>query len=202
MKYFTDFEILRSIYLSLFFGIFLACIFVASDSFCYTVKRIFATPADTLKLVRNFSAKSLKCILAKREDRKREKVNNVYDAIIFSLFGVLFILHFYVILDGNFRIYAFFISIVTFAVFKKTVGRLFSIIFKKIFLYIKSAVLFLCALAALPMYKILKFMTKILCKRMERTKEKYLLRKSKILVSRKLTEIRKLMEAKDIYPGV
>ena len=89
MKYFTDFEIFRSIYLSIIFGVFLSCISISAESFLRTAKRIFCLPADVFRIVRNFSIKRLNDISNNNfKNKKSNKVNNVYDAIMFSLFGV------------------------------------------------------------------------------------------------------------------
>ena len=203
MKYFTDFEVFRSIYLSVLFGIFITGVFVASDSFCRMVKRIFALPADVFKLVHSFSLKRLKSFSAgDLKNAKNKKVNNVYDAIMFSIFGVLLVLHFYVTLDGIFRIYVLFVVIGTFVFLKKTIGSVLLIVFEKIFLYIYSVILFFSALIVLPMHKTVKFMTKIMYKRIEPIRQKHLLKKSKKIVNKKLAQIGKLMVTKDIYTGV
>lgn len=199
MKYFSDLDILRSICLSIFFGVFLSCIFIASESVRTIIKKILYLPANTASLLRNFKRREI-VRLSRNEiyNKKSSRANNVYDFITFLIFGLLTVVHFYVTLDGVFRVYVILIVICSFIVFKKTVGALFELLIAKTFVCAYTALLFFLGLTLLPMYKTVKFMTKIIYKRIEPIKQKYLFKKSKKTVSRKLTEVRKLSENKDI----
>ena len=199
MRYFTDLEILRSICLSILFGIFLSCLYVMSRGICHIAKKILALPCNVLKLVSKFTLRKLKTLTySDNIISKNCKVNHVYDAIIFSIFGILYVLHTYVTLDGEFRLYILLISVFSFYLFTRTAGNILYLTFKRVFEYIYSCGLLLFGVAILPMYKTLKFITLIIYKHIEPIKQKHLLRKSKIITSKKLSEVRNLMESKDI----
>jgi len=200
MRFFTDYEITRSIFLSIIFGLFLACIYLGAGAFFNTVKKLARLPLDVFKLSSSFSVKRL-LYLSRTAPKSSEKknVNNVYDAIIFSLFSVLFIVHLYVVLDGVFRIYVLCTVILVFLLITKTIGRFINFAFDKMLSYIHRIALLIFTLMTVPMYKMSKFFIKIIRKRIEPIKEKYFLKKSKRVVSRKIKEIKMLLETVDYF---
>lgn len=199
MKFLSGLEILQSIYLSLIFGTILVCMFLTYESFLKVLKGIFTLPADVIRLSRVFSIKSLKALSTKSfKKRKNKKVNNVSDAIIFFIFGVLTILHFYVALDGIFRIYSLLFVVITFLILKKTVGRVISVLFETVFLYIYIAILLFAGCFVAPMYKSVGYLTKIIYKQTEPIRQKQLLKKSQKTQSKKLANIGKLLEFKEM----
>lgn len=203
MKFFTVFEIARSLYLSVLFGVCLACIYTASDTFLIAVKRVVSLPGDIIRVSQNYSLQNIKNLSSCNiNGNKATKVNNVYDSILFLIFGMLLIIHFYVVLDGIFRIYVLIIVILSFLLFKKTFGRFFSLIIEKIVSYIYGTLLLCFGLVALPMYKTVKFMTNIICSFTEPIRKKYLLKKSKKIESKKFAGVKKLLATEDMRTNV
>lgn len=198
MKFLSGLEVLRSIYLSLVFGAILALIYLTYESFLKVLKGIFSLPSDVIHLSRRISLKNLKSLSSCRFKRnENERVNNVSDAIIFFLFGVLTILYFYVALDGIFRIYALFFVITTFQILKKTVGRIITLAFETVFLFLYRTILLFVGCFVAPMYKSAVYLTKIIYKHTEPIRRKYLFKKSKKTESKKIAAINKLLEFKE-----
>lgn len=192
MKFFTDSEIIRSIYLSLLFGAFLSATYISADFLSEALKKILFLPYNATKLCKRFSIKySVK--LSEVKKRSRESRRNLFDAIIFSIFGILFILHFYITTDGIFRIYVVALVALSFCFSGKIIGNTVTPALEKCFSFIYAIILFFGGFIALPMYKTASLSVKIIQKLTEPLFRRYRLKKSKRIIAKKLREVEKLI---------
>ena len=191
MKFFTNAEIFRSIYLSLLFGVFLSTTHISANFLSVALRKMLLVPYNTIKLSRRFSIKYI--IELSKLNCRTQKHRNLFDAILFSLFGILFILHFYVTSDGIFRLYVVVIVIFAFCSFQKFIGSKFIPILEKCFTFIYTIILFFCGFVTAPMYKITSLSVKIIQKLTEPLLKQYRLKKSKRIMAKKKKAIELLI---------
>ena len=154
MKFFTVYEIINSILLSSVSGIIFGCIYSASESILIFLKEIVFIFPNAIRL---FPFLSQKAIWKNAVARKKIKLSfvgrNIFEAFLFSFFGIAMILISYIALDGYIRLYIFLLAAIFFFLSHKYVGKKFSAVFDRVFGVIYFITSFLISIILFPLYK-------------------------------------------------
>ena len=148
MRFFTTFEILNSVLLSILTGVFFACIYAASESIVSAIHKLLFIFHS---LYAKFSGHNE--VRHKNTKANTPVLKNISEMLLFLFFGVCIILLLYLTLDGVFRLYILIIVAFSYAVGIKTLGKIFKRIFDLIFEKVYSFILTLLYYLLLPVYK-------------------------------------------------
>lgn len=194
MRYFSVYEIIRSIFFSALSGVVLGCIYKASVCVLVAIKSCVLFIPSVINLLPGFKISRIHELI---RFQKIHSINpaskNVFEFCLFLFFGIYFILLNYIILDGIFRIYILFILIAMFFVAIKTFGKFFSYIFYRSFDLIYFSALFIACVMLFPIYNILRLIFIPLRCLYSKFKVCRRLRKSDKLIRKKVSEARKNM---------
>ena len=195
MKFFSISEILSSIMLSAFLGVLFGGIYFASELFFIYIKQFILILPRSIGLLSKLSREELKKAFARIEKAGISLIErNVYECLLFLVFGILFILCSYVSLDGYIRVY-FILSTVLFAFISyRSLGKIFSAVLKRIFggIYLITLIIFVFSLY--PVYYVLNKIY-ILIRRASAPLVLFMVRKrSDKLLCRKYIQINEIFE--------
>ena len=182
MRFFTTFEILNSILISILTGTFFGCVYSASESIFSAIRVMIYIPIDAHNRICTKNSLRQK---NKEGNFKFHILKNILEALLFLFFGVGVILMLYLTLDGVFRFYVITIVAIFFILGKNTLGepfrKIFDCVFKKIYLILYNVVYFIM----LPIYKAFLFLKKHIIKLILPLKIKIVNFKSKKLIKKK-----------------
>ena len=190
MKFFTTSEIFRSVIFAVLSGTLFGCIYKSSESLIFSLKKTLFLLIDSFDLSSNFTISKFKEIKSKRRSLKMSVLaKNIFEGIMFSLFGIATLLVLYICLDGIFRLYIIFITIIFFLLSQKTIAQYFSRIIEIIFNKVYSLLLFLLSLILIPFSKIIKVLKQMIKRIILPIKLKLKRERSLYLVKKKIKEI-------------
>ena len=194
MRFFTVYEIFKSIILSVFAGFLFGGLYCVSENIFTSIKKTILIIPHSIKLLSDFSLQKAKMYIRKEKKVKLNIVTkNIFEAIIFLVIGIFTIILFYISLDGIVRIYVILITATFFLITKKFIGKFFSFVFERIFGVIYSILLIPVCVLLFPIYKILGLTKKLIVKMLAPIKSYIEKNHSKNLVQRKLFEIEKIL---------
>lgn len=193
MKFFSAVEILNSLFFSIIFGIISGCIYKSSVCIMCAIKKTILIPFDSLRLSGVFS---LNKVINKCKNRKSVKLTlieeNIFEAILFSLFGLSTIFIIYIFLDGVFRFYIILTVVIFFIISVKTIAKWFEYVFEKIYGKIYFFELLIFSTLLFPIIKVFSFVYYKIIKITAPLKMKYKISKSLCIEKKKINEIFKL----------
>ena len=149
MRYFTAHEIIRSLMVSIAFGLSCGCIYTASVSIFSAIKRLLLIIPSVFRKL-NGSV----CETVKSRKEKLGFFKNLAELFLFLFFGICLNLLIYVTLDGVFRLYVPIVACIFFVVGKKSAGRIFEICFNYIFNLIYKLLFGMLSVILTPVYKL------------------------------------------------
>lgn len=193
MNFFTEAEIFYSLFYSVLLGVLYGCIYKSSVCILCVFKKTILIPFDALMLSSNFSF-----VKAKEKAKFRNKLTltmlekNIFEGILFSLFGLSIILIIYVFLDGVFRFYIILTVVIFFIISAKTIAKGFESILTKINDKLYAIELYIIAIFLLPFTKAILFIFNIILKLTAPIKIKLKIKKSLHIKKRKIKETAKL----------
>lgn len=156
MKFFTSYELIFSLILSLFSGVIYGGVYCASESICGFVKKLFFLIPNSIRLVRSKEKTGIIKKIKGLEDVKLGAFEkNIFESLIFILFGIGMLILSYIALDGYIRLYLFISTGIFFLLSYRLFGKMFVLIFDKIWAIIYSVLLTALYIALKPIYKIL-----------------------------------------------
>ncbi len=124
MIYFKTSEIIFSIYSSAILGVIFGILYSSSLETLGYLKKFISLPFQCLKNARKFSVKRIFIISFEKNNTKISKISkNIYEFLIFTLFGCFTIILSYIALDGVFRLYVLVIIGFFFMISKSTIGN-------------------------------------------------------------------------------
>ena len=151
MIYFKTSEIIFSVYASAILGIVFGLIYSSSLETLSYLKKFLALPYQSAKNAVNFSPKRIFIISFEKNNTKIGKIGkNVYEFLIFTVFGCLTILLSYIALDGVFRLYVLLIIGLFLIISKRTLGNLSEKFLRKIYSCSYFILLFLTSFTLIP----------------------------------------------------
>ena len=156
MKFFSFYEIIFSIFLSIFTGVIYGGIYCASETIVIFFKNILFVIPNSIKIVCFAKGEIIKECGRKRQKKLGGIEKNIFDAIIFLLFGIGLVFLSYVALDGYIRLYLFVTCGIFFIISKRFFGRIFIIIFDKILGIIYYVSLLLFCFLFLPVQRVFR----------------------------------------------
>lgn len=197
MIYFETSEIIFSIYTSAILGLVFGFIYSSSLETLGYVKKFIYLPFQSAKNAVNFSIKRIFIISFEKNNSKIGKVSkNLYEFLIFTIFGCITILLSYVALDGVFRLYVLVIIGLFFILSKRTLGNLSEKILKLIY----SCMYFITSLVISAMMIPIARLTILAIKKYTNvaniTIRRYTLINSDRLIRKKKKEIQNQLKAK------
>ena len=194
MKFFSAVEILNSLFFSMFFGIISGCIYKSSVFIMCAIKKTFLIPFDSFKLSCDFSLNKVKYKWNTRSKLKLNLIEKIiFEAILFSIFGLSTLFIIYIFLDGVFRFYIILTVVIFFIISVKTIAKWGGIVFEKIYGKIYFIELLFFSSILLPITKVLLFIYTKLAKITAPIKIKYKISKSICIEKKKINETFKLI---------
>jgi len=195
MKFFSAAEFLNSLIFSMFFGIVSGCIYKSSVFIICAIKKTFLIPFDSFKLSCNFSLNKVKLKWNTRRNLKLNLIEkNIFEAILFSIFGLSILFIIYIFLDGVFRFYIILTVVIFFIISVKTISKWVANVFEKIYEKIYFIELLLFSSILLPITKIFLFIYNKAEKITAPIKTKYKISRSISIEKNKINEIFKLIK--------
>ena len=190
MKFFTFFEFIRSVFLSALAGLFFGCVYRASERILPAVRKIICLLPNVISALSDYSYRNI-CKKIKEHNTVKLTVvgKNIYEAVLFLLFGIGVVLLNYVTLDGVFRIYVLIIVSVFFFVSQKIIGDLFSKIFDRIFEVFYFISFWAMTVLVFPLYKLTQLFVASAKKIIAPIQKKYTIFRCKKLILRKKNEV-------------
>lgn len=193
MKFFTAAEIFNSFFFSILLGIISGCIYKSSVCILCALKKTVLIPWDALKVSSAFSTREVKRISQSRDNIKLTILGkNIFEGILFSLFGLSIILIIYIFLDGVFRFYIILTVVIFFVISVKTIAKGFGKAFTKTYDKFYIIELFIMALFLLPTTKVSVLIFNVILKLISPIKIKLKIKKSLQIQKRKIKETIKL----------
>ncbi len=197
MKFFTVYEILNSILFAAVSGIIFGGIYSASESVFAFLKEMLFVFWKGIKLLPYLSWKTLRNSIKSRKEIKLSSVErNIFEAFLFSFFGIAMILISYIALDGYIRLYIFVLTVIFFFLSKKYIGKMFSLVFDEIFGVIYFITLLLISLFFFPAYKLVLMLTPLIKRIFSPVAKAVRKRRFERLLKKKIKGINNLMRLK------
>jgi len=194
MKFFAFFEILRSVFLSAVTGFIFGCIYMASERIFLAVRKIIYLVPNVISCYKDFSYGTVYKKIKKQNIVKFTPVTqNIYEAILFLLFGIYTVLLTYIVLDGVFRIYILITVILFFFVAKKSIGNIFAKLFDKVFANLYFIFFLAFTVFIFPIYKFINVIVKFSKRVLMPLQIFYLKWRSEKLIIKKKMEINKIL---------
>ena len=165
MKFFTSIEFLRSIIITAIASVILGCVYKMANAILIAVKSIFLIPYDvSVALINRKERRLSEQIKISKELKMSTPGLNIFEGVIFTLIGVLFIILLYVALDGVFRFYVFILFASLFILSKNTLGngaaKIFYLVFRRVY-----TLIFICLYTLfLPLFLIVLKCIDLFCK--------------------------------------
>ena len=154
MKFFSAYEIFNSIVFSLLSGILFGGIYSASESILIFLKEILLLFPKAVGILPLLSFRTLRdSVRGDKGIRLSGLERNIFEAVMFSFFGIAMILLSYIALDGYIRMYIFFVSAMFFFLSHKYVGKKFSLVCDFIFGTIYFITILIISITLFPFYK-------------------------------------------------
>jgi hypothetical protein len=195
MKFFTVLEILNSILFSLASGIVFGGIYSASESILIFLKEMLFIFPNAIRLLPFLSRKTFHNNTVIRKKIKLSSIErNIFEAFIFSFFGIVMILVSYVALDGYIRLYIFISAAIFSFLSYKFIGKKFSSVFDRIFREIYFITVLLLSLLLFPIYKTGAMLIPVIKKAFGPLIRAVIKKRSERLLKIKLKEIRDMMK--------
>ena len=193
MKFFTFREIMLSIAVSVISGILMGGVYSASGEIMTFLYKIFHIVGDSIKICSSLHIKTIKEIQKRSKNKKYGKIyRNVFESILFTIFGFIIILLYYAYLDGVYRLYVIAIIAFFFFISKNLCKKAFHLILKVPLDYIYTALTVILAIIIAPIRKILSLVGKA-TKALALPIQIYILKKrSDLLYKNKLSDATKL----------
>ena len=182
-------EILLSVFSFLSFGIIFGILYSVSDLFCRICgKLVLLVPTAYISLAKKQKGSSVSI----KKKSKNKILRNIYEATVFLVVGGVLVLLYYVYLDSMFRIYPIIFFSVGFYTAKRYVGdfcyKFLMLAFEKFYIIL----LFIAKYAVAPIFYILDFLKKMLCKILYPLRTLYIGYSSKRIIRIKQKETRYL----------
>lgn len=190
MKFFTASEIFRSVLFAAISGTLFGCLDKSFECLICALKKTLFIFFDSFSLSSNFNIKRFNEIKSKRKNLKMSMLlKNIFEGIMFSLFGIATLLLLYICLDGVFRIYIIVITVIFFLISAKTIAQGFSRLFDMLFDKFYSMLLFLFSLILVPFSKAIMMLSQIIKKLSLPIKLKIIKTRSKYIMKKKIKEV-------------
>ena len=160
MIYFELFELIKAGFVAAVLGGLFGVIYPTLTLLLTIMKKLFLTPVLIIKTHKSFSVKNaiLLCKI-KAENKNRKVLFQILDFVFVLILGAFFIFYFYFYFDGIIRIFPLIIAAVVFSIIKihfgKTLGKIFSSLFEKIYFIFIFILYFSCY----PFLRIIFFLT-------------------------------------------
>lgn len=165
MKFFATFEILQSVLLAAAAGLIFGCVYRASERIFFAFGKLLSLIPSVISTLGNFSRKAVKeKIRRKNTGMATPLMRNLFEAIVFLIFGIATLLLFYIALDGVFRVYVLITVVIFFVFAKRSLGKAFADIFDRIFFCIYYVLFISVGVILIPMYKLTNGFLKVLKK--------------------------------------
>ena len=194
MKFFTVYEILISILLSAFSGILFGGIYCASESIFVFLKEMFFIFPRALKLLPDISVKNIADSAKHRKKIELGSIErNVFEAILFFLFGISVLLISYVALDGYIRLYIFVVTALFFSLSQKYISKMSSAVLERFFGEIYFITLLFISVLLWPLCKVMRLTASLFRKLTGPAVYRVRKKRSAHILNEKLREVRKYM---------
>ena len=195
MKFFTVYEIFISILFSALSGILFGGFYCASERIFVFLKEMFFSFPYAVRLLPDISIKN---ILGNVKNRKKIGLagieKNLFEAVLFFTFGISMILISYVALDGYIRLYIFIVTALFFILTQKYIGKMFSLVFDRIFGTIYFITILFVSVLLWPLYKLLNKLTPLFKRLVNPIIYRIRKKRSAHILRAKLVEIGKVMK--------
>lgn len=190
MKFFTASEIFSSVIFAVLTGTIFGCIYKCFESLICALKKIIFIFFDSFFLSADFSIQKFNEAKIKRKNLKMSLfLKNIFEGIMFTLFGIATLLLLYICLDGVFRVYIIVIAVIFFIISVKTIAQGFSRLFDWVFNKAYSMVLFLLSIILVPFSKVITVLSRLAKRIILPIKLKMQAARSQYIVKKKIKEI-------------
>ena len=155
MKFFTVYEILNSIIISALSGIAFGVIYCASESIFVFIKEMIFVLPNSVRILPSLKRHNIVSTIKCKPTVKLNKIEkNIFEAVMFLLFGMGCILISYIALDGFIRIYIFLLTALFFIISFKYIGKKILFVFERIFGEIYFITVIMMCTFLFPLYKL------------------------------------------------
>lgn len=194
MKFFTGIEFLRSIIITSTAAFALGCIYKMAHALLLAVCRTVLILYHVCVAIRNRKTRKLHESIKELESFNisiKGLSLNVFEGVLFTLFGIVFIILLYVALDGVFRFYVFVLFASFFILAANTLGEGAATLFNMIFQKVYALFFILVYVTVLPLYLLIEKALKLISKMLLPLKKRRLNTVSLKVRDRKIKEIEK-----------